>query len=160
MASDPKHGSARRPRAKDQFPGAYSRDLVRGLAKIDGRTKAGKLMAAERAMLIHHLGGRVSLVQRALIEQAVQLKLRLGLLDKKFVAAGGEQTLLDSRTYLAWSNTYQRLLQRLGLTGPTDRAPSLAEILAAAPQKPPRRRPGKGFQPKRANGATVPSEAA
>jgi hypothetical protein len=57
-------------------------------------------------------------VQRALIEQIEQIKLRLALMDRKFVQTG-EQTECDSRTYLAWANTYGRLLERLGIQAPS-----------------------------------------
>jgi hypothetical protein len=39
------------------------------LAKIDGRTKESRLMAAARAELTRHVGGSPSSVQKALIER-------------------------------------------------------------------------------------------
>jgi hypothetical protein len=47
-----------------------------------------------------------------MIEQAVQIKLRLAVMDRKFVDSGA-QTDLDSRTYLAWANCYSRVLCKL-----------------------------------------------
>ena len=59
------------------------------------------------------------------------LRLRIVLLDERF-ADTGVMTDHDSRTYLAWANSFTRLVQRLGLKGsPPERQPSLDEIIAA-----------------------------
>lgn len=108
--------------------GPYSRPST--LAKLDRRTREARLMAATRAALVAHVGGRPTAVQAALIEQAVQLQLRISTMDRKF-AETGQQTEHDSRTYLAWANTYGRLLARLGLDATQPPAPTLAEIMAA-----------------------------
>ncbi len=86
-------------------------------------------MRETRAELTAHVGGTPSATQRALIEQAAQLALRLAAMDRKFAETGG-QTEHDSRTYLAWSNSYSRLLRQLGLKGAAERPKSLADHLA------------------------------
>jgi len=101
------------------------------LAKMDQRTKEARLLRELRAELTAHVGDRPSATQRALIEQAVQIRLRLAMMDRKF-AKIGEMTEHDSRTYLAWSNSYSRLLRQLGLKGAAEKPQSLAEILAEA----------------------------
>ncbi len=108
--------------------GPYSRP--NSLAKLDGRTREAKLMRETRAALIAHVGGNPSAVQAAMIEQAVQLKLRISTMDRKF-AETGQQTEHDSRTYLAWAATYARVLARLGLDAVPVRQPTLAEVLAS-----------------------------
>lgn len=100
------------------------------LARMDGRTKAARLLRETRADLVAHVGGRPSATQAAMIEQAAQLQLRLAVMDRKF-AETGAQTDHDSRTYLAWSNSLSRLLCRLGIKGAAQRGPSLAEHLAS-----------------------------
>jgi hypothetical protein len=100
------------------------------LTKLDGRTREARLMRETRAELTAHVGGAPSTVQSCLIEQLVQLRLRIATMDRKF-AATGEMTAHDSRTYLAWANSYSRLLARIGIKGPPERrAASLAEIQA------------------------------
>jgi hypothetical protein len=60
-----------------------------------------------------------------------QLRLHLAMLDRK-VAEGRELTPHDSRTYLAWANSLNRLLRTLGMKGAKGAAParSLADHLA------------------------------
>jgi hypothetical protein len=113
--------------------GPYSRPHT--LAKMDQRTKEARLMRETRAELTAHVGGKPSATQRALIEQAVQLRLRIATMDRRF-ATSIEMTQHDSRTYLAWSNSYSRLLRQLGLKATAERPPTLAEILAQ-PYTPP-----------------------
>src|SRR5215472_7849796 len=81
----------------------YSRPAA--LAKLDQRTKEARLIRETRAELLAHVGGNPSATQRALIEQLVQIRLRIALMDRKF-AESGAQTDHDSRTYLAWANSY------------------------------------------------------
>jgi hypothetical protein len=71
-------------------------------------------MTRLRAELTSHCGGRPSVVQRALIERAVWLSLRLAQLDRK-IAGGQNFTEIDSNTYLAWNNSLVRTLARLGI---------------------------------------------
>jgi hypothetical protein len=101
------------------------------LAKLDQRTREGRLTREIRAELIAHVGDQPSATQRALIEQLVQIRLRLALMDRKFAETGG-QTDHDSRTYLAWANSYARLLRQLGPRGHNKAGgASLADYLAA-----------------------------
>lgn len=93
------------------------------LAKLDGRTKESHLVRKMRAELLAHVGSNHSVVQLELIEQLVQIKLRLAVMDRKFVETRAK-TDHDSRTYLAWANTYGRLLERLGVK---DASPALQE---------------------------------
>jgi hypothetical protein len=103
----------------------YHADMTRlrrnKLTMRDGRTREAKLLLASRHELVAHVGGKPSATQRALIEQAAQLGLRLAIMDQTFNANG--ITEHDSRTYLAWANTYTRIMRSLGLkaaSGPSD----------------------------------------
>jgi hypothetical protein len=100
------------------------------LAKLDQRTKEAHLMRETRADLVRHVGGAPSAVQRALIEQAVQLRLRLAVMDRKWAEAGAQMTECDSNTYLAWSGHYTRTLAQIGLEPTKPPPPSLAEVIA------------------------------
>lgn len=113
--------------------GPYSRPAT--LAKLDQRTKEARLVRETRAELVAHVGGKPSATQRALIERAVQLTLRVALMDRKFTEAG-HTSERDSREYLAWSNSLARTLREIGLKPAAARPPSLAEILAAEPETP------------------------
>ena len=111
--------------------GPYSRPAA--LVTMDMRTKEARLLRDTRAELTAHVGGTnaASATQRALIEQCAQLRLRLATMDRAFAEAGGKMTAHDSRTYLAWANSYSRLLRQLGLRGAPAPVPSLAEYLAS-----------------------------
>jgi hypothetical protein len=108
--------------------GPYSRPSV--LARLDGRTREGRLVRDTRAQLVAHLGGNPSVTQAALIERAVQLTLRIAAMDRKF-AADGKMTELDTRTYLAWSGSLSRAVRDIGLKSVGQKAPSLQEHLAS-----------------------------
>jgi hypothetical protein len=101
------------------------------LAKLDGRTKEARLMREVRADLNAHIGGTLSITQRALIERAVHLTLQVCLIDRKAAEAGGTMTEMNSRTYLAWSNSLTRTLKELGLKGAAQRMPTLADHFAS-----------------------------
>ncbi len=103
---------------------------------IDARTRAGRVVAELKAALLAHLGARPSAAALALVEQLLQLKLRLVTMDELFLGAGGSMSAHDSRVYLAWSNSFTRGLRQLGLEAPPERAPSIAEALAAATREP------------------------
>jgi hypothetical protein len=111
------------------------------LAKLDQRTKEARLLRETLAELLAHVGGRPSAIQRALIEQLVQIRLRLAVMDRRF-AETGAQTDHDSRTYLAWANSYARLLRQLGFAAPKEHAQSLADYLAAKAASEPQTAPG------------------
>ncbi len=107
--------------------GPYSRPSV--LAKLDGRTREAKLLAAVRADLGTHLGGAPSATQRRMIERAAWLTLHVAQLDAKAVEGGG-LTDHDHRTYLAWSSALTRLLRQLGTKAAPAPRRSLAEHMA------------------------------
>ena len=106
----------------------YSRPAA--LAKLDQRTKEARVLREIREELTHHVGNNPSATQRALIDQAAQLKLRLAVMDRTF-AENNKTTGHDTRDYLAWANSYTRLLRQLGIKGTTDRALNLNDYLAA-----------------------------
>ena len=135
-AETPPHGNPWNARGLQP----YSRPAA--LAKLDQRTREARLLRETRAELTLHVGGNPSATQRALIEQCAQLRLRLATMDRAFAEAGAKMTAHDSRTYLAWANSYTRTLRQLGLQGPSARGPSLAEILAASPPRRGRTAPG------------------
>ena len=123
---------ARRPRAHGaaRHLGPYSGPTA--LAHVDGRTKEGRLMRRLRDDLVAHVGGNPSPTQRALIDRAVALSLRLALMDRHTFAAGPVMSEKDGREYLAWSNALERTMRRLGLA-PRDglKLPRLADYMQA-----------------------------
>lgn len=114
---------------KTRAIGPYSRPNT--LAKLDGRTREAALMRRVRADLTAHVGGNPTATERAMIERAVWLSLRLAQLDAK-MAAGDAFTIHDSNHYIAWSNALTRTLARLGFKAAAATAPSLAEIMREA----------------------------
>ena len=112
--------------------GVHSRRIA--LGDIDGRLREAKLMRETTEELTAHCGGNPSAVERRLIQRAAILHLRLALMDAQ-TDADGSMTEKHAREYLCWSNAYCRTLRLLGLKGaPTERVPTLADILAAAPR--------------------------
>jgi hypothetical protein len=107
--------------------GARNRPLA--LAKLDQRTREARLLRETVRDLTRHVGGHPSATQRALIERAAWLTLHVAQLDAKAAATGG-MTDHAARQYLAWSNSLTRTLRELGLKGPAERAPTLAEVIA------------------------------
>jgi hypothetical protein len=93
--------------------GPYSKAAT--LAKLDRRSKPARLMASLRRELIAHVGGKPSITQTLLINQACQLQLRLALMDAESDKVG---TLTERRQvqYLAWSGSLTRVLDQIGLT--------------------------------------------
>src|SRR2546430_782475 len=91
----------------------YSKAIM--LARVDGRTREGHVVARMRRELFEHLGGEenLSATQKALVERAALLQLRCAKLDEKLL--GGEFTEHDSRTYLAWVNSLRHCLTALGM---------------------------------------------
>ncbi|MBW4091912.1 MAG: hypothetical protein HIU82_12520 [Proteobacteria bacterium] len=100
--------------------------------RADNRTRLGREMNRFREAMLAALGPTPTNAQRAMVEQAIQLRTRMIPLDAKFVETG-VQSIHDSRVYLAWSNSYCRLLDRLGLdmSAAAEPQPSLAAALAA-----------------------------
>jgi hypothetical protein len=110
----------------------------------DRRTRGGRACRQLEAALLAHCGGKPSAAQAALIEQLLQLKLRLVLMDMAFAAAEGRMSGHDSRQYLAWSNSFVRGLKALGLDNPPEASPSLADYLAGRTHQTPAPQPGGG----------------
>lgn len=81
-----------------------------------------------RADLTEHVGVP-SIAQRALIEQIVQLRLRIAVMDRDF-AESKDMTAHDSRMYLSWANSYSRLLRQLGLQPTSAPQPTLQDYLS------------------------------
>jgi hypothetical protein len=79
------------------------------LGKLDRRIWQSRLQREVRLELIEHVGGNPSAAQLALIDQIAQIRLRLAMFDRKH-AERGRMSAHDSRTYLAWANSYSRML--------------------------------------------------
>jgi hypothetical protein len=102
------------------------------IARIDQRSRTARFMRRVRADLTAHVGGQPSTTQRLLIERATMLSLRIALFDVR-VAEDGDFSEHDGKQYLAWSNSLERCLGRLGLNA-ADKpysGPSLSDYLAA-----------------------------
>ena len=108
--------------------GPYSGPVT--LAKVDGRTREGRLLREHTAELLDHIGGDPSAPQRRLVELASNLALHMALMDRRFVQANAV-TEREGRQYLAWANAYRRTLQAIGLDRRAPSAPSLDEYLAS-----------------------------
>jgi hypothetical protein len=64
--------------------GPYSRAIDRGGlgGLISGRSREGRFLRTYEAMLTEHIGGRPSVVQRAMICRAARMALHLELMDE------------------------------------------------------------------------------
>ncbi len=122
---------------------------LRGYRAIDGRTKAGKALAAWRADLATDLGGtdQLSTQQRALLDEAVKLKLMLDPVDAWLFA---QPSLVDRRKRslipivrerLALIGQLQSLLRDLGLERKAREMPTLADYIERRSTDPMPRRP-------------------
>ena len=107
----------------------YSR--LHRFGDLDGRTYEARLFGFFRDELTEHCGGAPNTVERALIERAAWLRLRLALLDTKVASGGFTET--DSHVYLAWANTLSRLLSKLP-AAPASKALTLREYLSSKAQ--------------------------
>ena len=87
---------------------------VISLVRLDQRSREARLMHATRSDLLAHVGDQPSATQLALIERAMQLRLRLALMDQQFADSG---TMGNKATglYLSLTNTYCRVMNMLGL---------------------------------------------
>src|SRR3954452_7335580 len=114
--------------------GPYTRHIF--LGRIDGRSRVAKLVRDTHHELMLQCGDKPTAVQREMIDQIIQLKLRLAAMDKRF-AETGARTDHDSNVYLAWSNSIVRLLRDLGAAKVKGRSPpSVAELLRDPGTKP------------------------
>ena len=109
------------------YAGPYSRP--ESLGKISGRSREGRILKGVREELAAHVGGKPSATQRALIDRAAMLTLRIAMMDAK--QPSGILSERDAREYLAWTNTLTRLMRQLGMQGAPERPRTLTEHLAS-----------------------------
>jgi hypothetical protein len=126
----------------DEFSADYAEST--SFAGIHGNSGPMRAVKRLRADLLAHMGNKPSSVQLAMVDQAAEIKLRLAVMDETFRRTG-RRSAHATGDYLAWSNSFTRLLRQLGLKSPADRGPTLAEILASGP--PPRARTSPAVQP-------------
>jgi hypothetical protein len=107
------------------------------LVRMDKRTKPARLLKEIRRKLFEHLAEvgipKPSIVQEEIIERAAWLRLHIALADAK-AANGYEMTDISRRSYLAWTNNYQKALMRLDIASEPeqDATPSeLSEYISA-----------------------------
>jgi hypothetical protein len=107
--------------------GSYSSAST--LKKLDGRSKEARLLRSLRAELTAHVGGTPTPTQRVLIDQAVQLQLRIALMDADGVTTDSILSERNTRQYLAWANSLTRIMRQLGLksTAPVRKPVTLLE---------------------------------
>ena len=105
------------------------RPYSRRLAKVDKRTREGKLFEAIKQGLLQHVGPNPGIPKLMLVDRAAMLSLRIELIDKAALETGGRMEDWQGRQYLAWANALNRTLRELGLDGPPPKAPSLADYL-------------------------------
>src|SRR5689334_6635113 len=101
-----------RPPGRTRRLGRYSRD--KSIVNVDYRTRKGMFMRKVREELTAHCGGNPSAVQRALIERAVILSLKVAQFDARIIA-NEPLGLRDSNYALAWNNALRRTVAALGV---------------------------------------------
>src|SRR5438067_629065 len=94
------------------------------LSKIDGRTQQGAIVTETRRLLVEHVGGAPSVPQQLIIERCALLTLRCSQIEAKF--ANGNISQFDTLHYLSWANSLGKLLNKLGITEPIERDPSMS----------------------------------
>lgn len=82
--------------------------------RLHGLSQERRDAARFRAALIDHVGGTPSVPQVALIDALAELKLKLIVLDKRFIEEAG-MSPHARKEYLAFVNSYSRMLRTLGL---------------------------------------------
>ena len=122
----------RAPLLRRAIRGRRLPENLRTTVRLDRRTLIGRDAAAFRARLVAHCAGAPTATQAALIETAVQIRMRLIAMDIAFAQKAG-QSAHDARQYLAWSNSLTRTLSLLGLqpTAAAAAPPSLADYISA-----------------------------
>ncbi len=95
------------------------------------RQDAARLKAA----LIQHVG-IPSVAQMALIDAIAELKVKIAVFDKRFIEEGG-MSPHARREYLAFVNSFGRLLAQLGMHGPASKAATsnLSDFLAGVERR-------------------------
>jgi hypothetical protein len=130
-AAQPVNGVAPSPRAVDKVYGIgpYSRALGRGaVGALNGNSRAAKFIKAYEALLIEHVGGNPTIVQRQLITRAARLACHLELWDEQTIPHGGACSATGHNHYIQWANALARHLARLGLEPAAAKAPTLADL--------------------------------
>jgi hypothetical protein len=102
----------------------------RQIPRLDRRSIEWKLMERVRSDLTEHVGGNPSATQKAMIEMAAWLSLKLELLDRE-ITIGKQFNDYHTNVYLSWTNSLSRLLARLGLE-PKRRSRNFEDFLDAA----------------------------
>ena len=108
------------------------------IAKLDGRTRIGRVANAFRAGLIESVGGHPDGIDLEIIENTTDLKVRCELMGARALEDDGMPER-EGRQLLAWQNALTRnlrLLKRQAAKVKADRAPSLADYIAAKTASP------------------------
>jgi hypothetical protein len=119
-----------------------SRIFRDGMANIsiDGRSRLGRYLRALRIELADHAApdGRLSVVQRQLIDLLIADAHQLVLFDEK-LATEGRLTAHERREHSAVRGRYERTIARLGLKAAAAKptGPTMADLRAAAQQRAP-----------------------
>ena len=83
-----------------------------GLRAVDRRTHAGRHLADMRERLTELVGGNPDIAEKEIIDRAAMLSLKIAQMDKK-IMLNSDFSERDSEFYLAWTNTYCRILKML-----------------------------------------------
>lgn len=94
--------------------GRRSLESLRTTFRIDRRTVVGREATRFREELHKQIGSDMTPMQGALVEMAVQLRMRLLVFDIRF-ADQIEFSAHDSKLYLSWANSLRLTMQALGL---------------------------------------------
>jgi hypothetical protein len=125
----PDHSTRRYPGRRANHPrgggiGPYSKPIDRGAlgAKLSGRSREGRFLRAFERQLLDHLGHEPNTIERALIARASRVALHLELMDERSFVDGHRFGIHDHNYYVAWSNSFARLLGQLGMKTPKTRS--------------------------------------
>jgi hypothetical protein len=121
--------AATRPLLRRAVRGRRLPENLQTAIRLDRRTIIGREATAFRAALVRHVGASPSETQKAMINLAVQLRMRLLAMDASFTDRG-EQSAHDAKQYLAWAASLRRALVALGMEAAPPRPLTTAEILA------------------------------
>jgi hypothetical protein len=93
---------------------------------LDGRSKEARLVKSLRNELIAHVGGKPTIAQQILIEQATTLRLRIAMMEAEQAESDDPGRWPERRQvqFLAWTSALTRLLREIGLEGAPQKAPA------------------------------------
>ncbi len=101
------------------------------LLKMDKRSKTARMLKYIWQKLFAHLAeagiSKANAAQEEIIERAVWLRLHIALADAKS-ANGLEMSDIGQRNYLAWTNSYQKALMRLGIASEPEHDATPSEL--------------------------------